>query len=103
MKRTDSATNTQTAFELFSASSVAYVERSTFDVRPVRLRHENPLVRPVGFDDAVLHVDHGHVVVLDANGSKQADGGNFLDRILAVVLVQRRNDLALETFHDLGV
>ena len=57
---------------------------------------EDRVVGPFFIHKALLHIDHRQVVVQPTDRVEQADGAQFLDRVLAVVLLQRGDDLALD-------
>ena len=70
---------------------------------PGQLAHEDGVVRPIAPQHAFVHVYQRHIIVEDADGAEQAQGGNLFDRVRAVVLAERGHDLALNVLDDVRV
>src|SRR5882672_8441247 len=50
---------------------------------------------------SIFHVHRREVVLEHADGLQETDGGDLLDGLPAVVLLQRGDDVALEPLHDI--
>src|SRR5882672_580272 len=67
------------------------------------LTHKDGIIRPIAAQHALLHVHQRHIIMEHADGTEQAQGGDFFDGLGAVVLAQRGYDLALDVLDDVRI